>query len=114
MIKDNLVIDGDSADWETEVLTSQVPVFVDFWAPWCGPCRWVAPIVEQLAKEFDGRVKFVKINVDDNPELASRYSVMAIPTLIIFKEGKIDTQFIGAASKEHYVKMLDNLLRDGR
>lgn len=113
MNKQNLVLSGDTESWDREVLASSVPVFVDFWAEWCGPCRWVAPIVEQLAAEFDGKVKFVKINVDDNPELAARYTVMAIPTLIIFKDGRLHTQFVGAASKEHYSKLLKNVIQGG-
>ena len=87
------------ASFEQEVLKSELPVLVDFWAPWCGPCRMVAPIVDEIAKEFDGQIKVYKLNTDENPNVASQYGIRSIPTLMIFKGGdKVDT-VVGAVPK---------------
>ncbi len=86
--------------WQNEVINSDKPVFVDFWAEWCGPCRMVSPIVEELSKEYEDKVNFVKVNVEQNNELASRYNIFSIPTLAIFRDGKVVAQGAGAASKE--------------
>lgn len=91
-------------------MNSSMPVFVDFWAEWCGPCRMVGPVVEDLAGEYEGKVKFVKVNVDQVGELASRYNVFSIPTLILFNKGEIVGQQVGAASKESYQNMIDRAL----
>jgi thioredoxin 1 len=97
-------------NFSTEVLHSQEPVLVDFWAPWCGPCRIVGPIVEEIAVEFAGKVKVGKLNVDENSAIAQKYGVMSIPTLAIFKNGEVVDQLIGAHPKEtiaeHLVKVL--------
>lgn len=77
-----------SQDFQQEVLNSEVPVLVDFWAPWCGPCKMLGPIIDQLVDEYQGRVKIVKVNVDENSELAGEYGIMSIPTLILFKNGE--------------------------
>ena len=101
---------SDEKTWEIDVVNSPIPVFVDFWAEWCGPCRMVGPVVEELAGDYDGKVKFVKINVDDANALASKYNVFSIPTLMIFNNGKIVAQQVGAASKDSYKKMIDKVL----
>lgn len=84
------------ASFKKEVLESQTPVLVDFWAPWCGPCRMVAPIVEELGREYAGRLKVGKLNVDDNPEVARAYGIMSIPTLMLFKGGQVAERIVGA------------------
>jgi len=93
--------------WQNEVINSDKPVFVDFWAEWCGPCRIVSPTVEELSKEYNDKVNFVKVNVDKNNELASKYNVFSIPTLAIFRNGKIIVQTAGAASKESLRTYID-------
>ncbi|HOA51956.1 MAG: thioredoxin [Thermogutta sp.] len=86
--------------FDQEVLQSDVPVLVDFWAPWCGPCRMIAPTIEQLAEEFAGQAKVCKLNVDESTAIAARYSVTSIPTIIIFKNGQVVDRYVGAQSKE--------------
>ena len=99
-----------SQQFEQEVLNSANPVFVDFWAEWCGPCRAVSPIVEELSSEYGGKVDFVKINVDQNGELAQKYNVFSIPTLAIFKNGQVVSQKVGASTKESFKTMIDSSL----
>ncbi len=93
-----------------EVLNATVPVLVDFWATWCGPCRSIGPVVEELANEFQGRTKVVKINVDENPGTPSQYGVRGIPTLILFKGGKVFDQIVGAVPKARLVAMIEKAL----
>jgi thioredoxin 1 len=100
----------NSQQFEQQVLNSANPVFVDFWAEWCGPCRSVSPVVEELSGEYDGKVDFVKVNVDENGELAQKYNVFSIPTLAIFKNGEVVSQKVGASTKESYKTMIDSSL----
>jgi thioredoxin 1 len=104
------IINVDQDNFQKAVLDSQKPVLVDFWAPWCGPCRAVAPVVEELAKDYKGKIEFAKLNVDETPFVASKYGVMSIPTLIVFKDGKPVQHAIGYQPKEQLKKLLDSAL----
>ncbi len=97
-------------NFSDEVLKASLPVLVDFWATWCGPCRSISPIVEALAKEFAGRVKVTKLNVDENPATPGQYGVRGIPTLILFKGGKVIDQIVGAVPKARLVTMIEKAL----
>jgi len=99
-----------SANFETEVLQSPVPVLLDFWAPWCGPCKMIGPVVEQLAVEYSGRLKVGKINVDDEAELSGRHGVTSIPTLIVYKDGSVTNQTAGALPKQNIEALFKDLL----
>ena len=101
---DLLAITDDN--FEAEILKSDLPALVDFWAPWCGPCRMVGPIVEELAKDYVGRVKVTKMNVDENPGTAAKYGVRGIPTLILFKGGQVASQIVGAVPKTRLDAMI--------
>ncbi len=93
--------------FEQEVLQSDKPVLVDFWAEWCGPCRLIGPIVDELATEYEGRAKFTKVNVDDNPDISMKFNIRSIPTLLIFKGGEVVDQVIGAVPKSQLTRKLD-------
>lgn len=103
--------DVDDKTFDERVLEAKLPVMVDFWAPWCGPCRMVSPLVEELADEYDGKVDFVKVNVDESAVVAGKYGIRAIPTLLIFKEGKPAEQIVGFRPKRDLKKSLDKVLR---
>ncbi len=97
-------------NFKKEVLESDLPVLVDFWAPWCGPCKMLSPLVEESAKEFDKKLKVAKVNVDESPQAATKYGVMSIPTLIFFKRGKIMNQVVGALSRQELKKKIQENL----
>jgi len=97
-------------DFKSEVVESDTPVLVDFWAEWCGPCKVIAPVVEELAKDYEGKVKFGKVNVDDHNMVASEYGVRSIPTLLIFKNGAVVNQIVGAVPKEKITAILDTVV----
>jgi thioredoxin 1 len=98
---------GDSS-FDSEVLEADKPVLVDFWAPWCGPCRAIAPIVEELAESFGDTVKFMKCNVDENPVTPTKYGIKSIPTLIFFKDGKVLDKIVGIVAKSRLEEMITN------
>jgi thioredoxin 1 len=110
MAKDEFLAKFTDANFEQEVLKSEKPVLVDFWAPWCGPCRAVGPVVEELAEAYKGRVKVGKINIDDNPKTATAYGVMSIPTLILFNKGDIMDKLIGLSPKERLEGLIKKAL----
>jgi thioredoxin len=106
----NSITHVTTKSWDAEVLRSDLPVFVDFWAEWCGPCRMVGPAVEQIGRTMTGKVKVAKLNVDENQEIAMKYGVQSIPSLILFKGGREVGRTIGAAPKETYIKFIESTL----
>ncbi len=96
--------------FEAEVVKSDIPVVVDFWAPWCGPCHMIAPSLEEIAKEYEGKAKVAKVNVDDSQQTATKFGIRSIPTVLFFKGGSVADQVIGAVPKEELKRKLDNLL----
>ena len=105
---DVLAVSDDS--FEREVLQSPTPVLIDFWAPWCAPCRAIGPVVEELAKEYSGKLKVVKMNVDDNPQTPSKYGVRGIPNLIVFQGGQVKEQIVGAVPKAQLVRAITSVV----
>ncbi len=110
MANDSSLFQVNDKNFTAEVLQSDIPVLVDFWATWCGPCRAISPIVEDLAKEFSGRVKITKLNVDENPSTPSQYGVRGIPALILFKEGKVLDQIVGSVPKARLKALIEKAL----
>lgn len=104
------IINTTDASFEDDVLKSGEPVLVDYWAPWCGPCKMIAPILEEVAGEYAGRLKVVKINIDDNPETPRKYGVRGIPTLSVFRNGNVEATKVGALSKSQLTAFLDSTL----
>jgi len=105
-----MVIDVSDQTFENEVIKSSLPVLLDLWAPWCGPCRMVAPVIEGLAEKYEGRVKFCRLNVDENPQTAVRYGIMSIPALLFFKDGQVADTVIGAVPERTLQPKIDALL----
>ena len=110
MVTESSLLHVNDKNFADEVLNADLPVLVDFWATWCGPCRSISPIIEELAKEFTGRVKVTKLNVDESPATPSQYGVRGIPTLILFKGGKILDQIVGAVPKARLITMIEKAL----
>ncbi|MCL4411693.1 thioredoxin [Candidatus Marsarchaeota archaeon] len=102
------VIDVTEKTFEGEVLKSDMPVIADVWAVWCGPCRIYSPVIEEVSKDYDGKIKFVKIDADENPELANKYGIMSIPTTLLFEKGKVKAQSVGAVPKEMLKRWIES------
>ena len=105
-----MTVEINDASFKSEVTDSPLPVLVDFWAPWCGPCKMIAPVLEELAQEYDGKAKIVKINIDDNQNTPAQFGVRSIPTLILFKNGNEVEKIIGAQSKDKLKALIDSAL----
>ncbi|MFQ5543496.1 MAG: thioredoxin [Nitrospiria bacterium] len=103
-------IDVTSQSWDQEVINASGAVMVDFWASWCGPCKMIAPAIEELAEEYSGRLKVCKLNTDESPDISSRYQIMGIPSLLFFKDGKTIDKIVGAASKKQFKEKIDSIL----
>ncbi len=106
----NNVLHIADADFEAQVLTSDIPVLVDFWAEWCAPCKMIGPLIDQLADEYAGRIRVVKIDVDHNQQTAARFAIRGIPALLLFKDGKVQGTKVGADSKPQLAKFIDSVL----
>lgn len=102
-----MALEFTDANFQAEALDSEKAVIVDFWAEWCGPCRMIGPVVEEMAGEYDGKAKIGKVNVDNNPEISVKYGIRSIPALLIFKNGEVVDQIVGAVPKPHLTKQLD-------
>lgn len=105
-----MVLEVSDQSFDTDVIKSDKPVLVDLWAPWCNPCRMVAPIIEKLNGDYEGKVKFCKVNIDDNPQTAARYGVMSIPTMLLFKNGQIEDTVVGAVPERVLKQKIDRIL----
>jgi thioredoxin 1 len=106
----DLITHINDSEFETEVLNSDIPVLVDFWATWCGPCKAIAPILDEMAKDYEGRLKIVKVDIDQNQKMAMNYSVRGVPTMMVFKGGKVEATQVGAVPKGRITQMVDALV----
>jgi len=109
-VSNPLIVHTSDATFETDVLKSSEPVLLDFWAEWCGPCKMIAPILDEAANEYKGRLRIAKLNIDENPQTPPRFGIRGIPTLILFKNGKVEAQKVGAVSKSQLSAFLDSNL----
>jgi len=105
------LVEFTDANFKAEAIGSQLPVLVDLWAPWCGPCKLLTPIIEDVANQYTGRVKIGKLNVDDSPQTASQYGIISIPTILFIKGGKVVDQHVGLLSKEHLKAKIDQFIQ---
>ncbi|MCX7757441.1 MAG: thioredoxin [candidate division WOR-3 bacterium] len=106
-----MAIELNKNNFKQEVFDSPIPVLVDFWASWCGPCQLLSPIIDEVSREFEGKIKVAKVNVDDEPELAQKYGIMSIPTILFFKSGVVVDSIVGAVPKIYLVKQINKILQ---
>lgn len=104
------LLELNTKSFDSEVLSSELPVLVDFWAPWCGPCKALTPTIEKLAEEYSAKIRFAKVNIDDSPDIAARYSIMSIPTLLLFVKGEVVHQMVGLVQKDKIIDKLKTYL----
>ena len=102
------IVHVTDASFEADVISSKIPVLLDFWAPWCGPCKMIAPMLDELSNDYGGRIKICKIDVDDNPTTPNKFNVRGIPTLIIFKDGNVEATKVGALSKAQLIEFIES------
>jgi thioredoxin 1 len=112
LVSNSVVIHTSDAGFENEVLRSEVPVLVDFWAEWCGPCKMIGPILEDIARSYEGKIRIAKVNVDEHQATAAKFNIRSIPTLLLFKNGALIAQKVGAVSQSHLTAFLDGHLRE--
>jgi thioredoxin 1 len=112
LVSNSVVIHTSDAGFENEVLRSEVPVLVDFWAEWCGPCKMIGPILEEVARSYEGKIRVAKVNVDEHQATAAKFNIRSIPTLLLFKNGALIAQKVGAVSQSHLTAFLEGHLRD--
>ena len=110
MASSNNIVEVVDSAFDEEVMESEVPVLVDFWAPWCGPCRALSPVIEEISNDYEGSVKVGKVNVDENPQTTMKFRIRSIPTLIVFKNGEVAEQIVGAVPKSEIEKILNKTL----